>query len=126
MLGTLSWLLSQHPIVPIDAQQPAPNPQTVHLVIDFGDGTQRHFTQIAWHTGMTVLDALQAAARHPRGIRIAHRGSQATAFVYMIDDLANDPSGGRGWRYRVNDKLADRSCGIYQLDAGASIRWTFE
>jgi hypothetical protein len=97
----------------------------VRLVVDFGDGVEKHFTRLAWHQGMTVLNALEAAQQHPRGIRFEHRGRRDTAFVTRIDELANE-TGGRGWIYRVNGELADRSCGVAQLQKGDTVLWTFE
>jgi hypothetical protein len=100
-------------------------PKIVRLVIDYGDGVQKHFTQLDWKEGMTVLDAMRAAREHPRGIAFDSRGKRATLFIFKIDGLENETQG-KGWLYKVNDKLADRSCGIYELEAGDAVLWTFE
>ncbi len=97
---------------------------TVELTIDYGDGVQKRFPAILFRAGMTVLDALQDAQKHPRGIRFEHRGSGETAFVSKIDDLANEGRG-RNWTYGVNDKKADRSCGVFSLTAGDRVVWKF-
>ena len=96
----------------------------VHVIIDYGDGVQKHFTRLAWKPGMTVLEALKAAAKHPRGIQIKYRGRGATAFVTQIDDLENQGRG-RNWLYRVNKKLADRGCGAFPLKSGDTVLWRF-
>ena len=66
----------------------------VELVIDYGDGVERRFTRIPHKEGMTAIDALAFADRHPRGIQIQKSGSGAAALVTTIDDL-NNQSGER-------------------------------
>ena len=110
---------------PIAVDEPTTAKKTVQLVVDYGDGVRKHFHRITWHDKMTVQDATEAAAKHPRGIRIKLRGKQATAFLTQIDDLANNPRG-RNWVYRVNDKLANRSFGVYPVKSGDIITWSYE
>ncbi len=97
----------------------------VRVVVDYGDGVEKHFTAISWREGMTVLDAMQAAQEHPRGLKFKFRGSGATAFLTQIDDLENQGRGGN-WVYRVNGELAERSFGVYHLEAGDAVLWRFE
>jgi len=99
-------------------------PKTVALVIDYADGVQKHFPQMRWKDGMTVLDLLEAAQKHPRGIRFEYRGRGATAFLLQIDDLKNEGRG-RNWVYRVNGKLADRSFAVQKLEARDRVVWEF-
>ncbi len=99
-------------------------PKVVPLVIDYGDGVQKHFTQIAWRDAMTVLDLLSAAQEHPRGIRFKHRGAGATAFLVRIDDQENE-GGNRNWVYRVNGKFADQSFAVFTLKPGDTVLWKF-
>ena len=42
-------------------EKAAPN-RTVRLIVDYGDGVEKHFTALAFREGMTVMDALKAAA----------------------------------------------------------------
>jgi hypothetical protein len=104
------------------AQEPAA--KTVQLTIDYGDGSQKVFTALAWKEKQTVLDVLQAAEKHPRGIKLKHRGSGAALFVTAIDDAANE-GGGSNWLYEVNGTLGDRSCAIYEVQAGDKLLWKF-
>jgi hypothetical protein len=107
------------------AQQAEPKQsKTVQLTIDYGDGVQKVFRELEWKEGMTVQGALEAAAKHPRGIKFAHQGSGATAFVTAIDDQKNEGTG-RNWTYEVNGKKANKSCGIWPLKAGDSVLWRF-
>jgi len=98
----------------------------VKLVVDYGDGVQKHFTALPWKKGLTVLGATRAAEKHPRGIETKLRGSGETAFLMQIDDVTNEGGAGRNWVYRVNGKLGDRSAGIYPLDAGDTVLWRFQ
>ena len=106
---------------------PAPESQkeTVTLIVDYGDGVQKHFTNLSWRRGMTVLDAMRAAEKHGRGVKIKYQGSGSTALLTKIDDLANRGGRGANWIYRVGGKLANRSIGIYKLQAGDTIVWKY-
>ena len=108
----------------VGAVEPDDAQQTVKVVINYGDGVQKHFTALPWKEKLTVLDALLSAQQHPRGIKVQYRGKGQTAFVSKIDDLENEGRGSN-WIYRVNDKLADRGCGVYELKAGDTILWEF-
>jgi hypothetical protein len=123
----LTWLvlLLGSLVAHLTAQRAGERAENVTVAIDYGDGVQKHFTALAWKKGMTVLAALEAAQSHPRGIRFEYRGSGATAFLTKIDDLANEGQG-RNWMYRVNDKLASKSFGVYELSAGDSVLWSFK
>ena len=98
--------------------------RTVQLTVDYGDGVQKTFSSLAWKEKQTVFDALQQAARHPRGIKLAHQGSGERLFVTAIDDVKNEGVG-RNWTYLVNGKLADRSAGVFELQAGDAVLWRF-
>jgi hypothetical protein len=106
------------------AQEPADAPKTVQLTIDYGDGSQKTFTAIEWKEKQTVFDVLQAAEKHPRGIKVKHRGSGAALFVSAIDEVANQ-SGGNAWLYEVNGTPGDRSCAIYDVQTGDKLLWKF-
>jgi hypothetical protein len=97
--------------------------KTVRLTIDYGDGVQKVIA-LEWKDKLTVLAALEAAARHPRGIKFAHRGTGASAFVTAIDDLTNEGRG-RNWTYTVNGKRADKSCGVWMVAADDAIVWRY-
>jgi Domain of unknown function (DUF4430) len=98
---------------------------SVRLTIDYGDGVQKSFAALAWKDKLTVFDALQLAAEHPRGIRVSHTGSGETTFITAIDDLANEGQGASNWRYTVNDKPARYSAGVAELKPGDSVVWRF-
>lgn len=99
--------------------------KTVKISINYGDGSERHFTAISWKKEMTVLDAMKLAQAHPRGIKFEFKGKKATAFLTKIDDLKNEGRG-RNWLFHVNGKQADRSFGVYELKAGDAVLWKFD
>src|SRR4030095_712059 len=98
--------------------------KAVELTIDYGDGVQKVFRALEWKEGLTVLGALEQAARHPRGIKFEHRGAGATAFVTSIDDQKNEGAG-RNWTYEVSGKRPDKSCGVWALRAGDTVLWQY-
>jgi hypothetical protein len=108
--------------------KPAPAKTTVHLIIDYGDGVQKHFNALAHTAGMTVLDALLAAKAHPRGIKLDSTGKGETAFLNAIDDLKNQGTGKdkKNWQFFVNDKFATRSMGVATLNPADTVRLVFD
>lgn len=117
LVGTLSGGLAGHAADP-------EAPPTIRLIIDYGDGVEKHFTALAWKDGMTVLNALEAAKDHARGIRFACRGKDATTFLTEIDGLENEGNG-KNWVFRVNDKLGSKSFAVTPLKAGDTVLWRF-
>lgn len=109
-----------------DPAEKAPPPQTVTVVIDYGDGMQKHFTAIAWQADMTVEAAMVQAGDHPRGIKYEVRGKGPTALLTKIDDVENEGGGQRNWIYRINDQPGDRSFAIAKLQVGDTVLWSFE
>lgn len=122
----LLGLASARAAVPAAAQDLSklPPEKAVQLTIDYGDGVQKTFAALEWKEKQTVLDVLQLAEKHARGIKIKHRGSGATTLVTAIDDVANQASG-NNWLYEVNGKLADRSCGVFEVQPGDKVIWKF-
>jgi hypothetical protein len=98
-----------------------PNAQNVRLTIDFGDDREPITTESRWHEGMTVADLLNGEP----SISVTSTGSDASAFLTSLGGVANEGAGGRNWTYRVNDKHADRSFAVYELQPGDQVLWTF-
>jgi hypothetical protein len=99
---------------------------TISLAVDYNDGASKVFA-LPWKQDMTVLDALNLAKTNRHGIRFVTTGSGDTTFVTGIDDLKNEGAGAakKNWLFSVNEKLAERSCGTYQLRAGDRVVWKF-
>src|ERR1700734_568667 len=63
--------------------------QTVRLVIDYGDGSLKLYTDIPWSSRMTILDVMNSARTHPHGISFTYRGSAEAALLTAIDGVGN-------------------------------------
>ncbi len=100
-------------------------PHHVKLVVDYDDGVQKTFKALAWSKGMTVIDAMDLAKAHPRGITYDAAGKGPTAFVLSIDGLNNEGGGKRNWQYWVNTDFADKSAGAWALEPGDVVLWRF-
>lgn len=136
LLFALAWLLGGSVcLLPVALADDSPaaaqksdaaqgNAAAVELVIDYGDGVQKRFTRLNHVPQMTVLDVLQAAQKHPRGIKFEYRGKGETGFLTRIDDVANEGRG-RNWIFRVNDKLGERSFAAEPVRAGDVVSWSF-
>ncbi len=98
----------------------------VILTIDYADGAQKRFPLIPWKKSMNVLDAIQWADDHPRGIDFAKRGRGETTLLTQIDDLKNRGGGRKNWIFRVNGKMGDRSCAVFPIEPGDTILWKFQ
>jgi hypothetical protein len=107
-----------------EGQERESSPPVVRMVIDYDDGVEKHFARIPWHEGMTVMDALDYARKHARGIQFRHRGAGATAFLTRIDDLENEGRG-RNWIFHVNGEPGDRSFAISVLKPSDTVLWKF-
>ena len=105
-----------------------PKAATVRLVVDFGDGVETHFKALPWREGMTALDALTAASKHPHGVTFKQRGSGGGALITQIGDVANEGGGreNKNWLFYVNDKQGTASAGKTALGAGDVALWRFQ
>jgi len=106
------------------AKETAPAKKTVALVIDYADGVEKHFRELPWKPGMTVLDVIQAAEQHPRGSKFVYRGTGETAFLTQIDNLKNEGSG-RNWIFSINGELGKRSFAATEVHAADRVLWKF-
>ncbi len=86
---------------------------------------EKKFKSIPWREGMTILDAMKFAQKHPRGIKFQTRGKGPTMFLTTIDNLKNQGSSGSNWVFEVNEKLGDRSFAISNLSPLDAVLWRF-
>lgn len=122
----LALLVFLHLTTPVPAAEPtAQSVKAVRLVVDYGDGVEVHFKALPWREGMTVVDALEAAQKHPRGIKYVQRGRGANAMISEIGGKKNEGSG-KNWIFSVGGKTADVGAGAYELKPGDTILWEFK
>jgi hypothetical protein len=98
-----------------------PKPQTVRLTINLGDDREPVSVESRWHERMTVADLLNSEPR----TSITSTGSGASAFLTSLGGVRNEGADGKNWTYRVNDKHADRSFAVYELQPNDHVLWTF-
>jgi hypothetical protein len=117
---------NQRPSAAAPETSPGVSGKTIAVVIDYGDGAQKRVT-VAWREGMTVLDAMQLAAKHPRGIQFTHRFAGDRAFLDSLDGMTNQGGGetAHNWVYRVNDQFAHDSIGVHCLSPADVVLWKF-
>ncbi len=96
------------------------------LEVDYGNGARRSWAALPWTQGMSVLDALVAAAAFRPGLTYELRGTDQAALVTSIDGLLNLGDDGRNWLYSVDGERGDESAATRIVDAGARILWHFE
>jgi len=102
-------------------------PQTVQMVVDYGDGAEIRLTALPHRAGMTVLDAIEAAGAHPHGVKFKLRGMGTTTFVTQIGDVKNEGGGvkNRNWIYTVDGEQPEVGVGAFELKPGNVILWKF-
>ena len=101
--------------------------QTVRLIVDYGDGSIKLFTDIPWTKNATVLDVMNSAKTHSHGITFNYTGSGAAAFLSDIDGLANQGGGAdkKNWQYWVNTSYGERSFAGWNVNALDTVFWRF-
>lgn len=107
-----------------DTSAAEPAKATVALVIDYDDGVEKHFRELPWKAGMTVLDVIKAAEQHPRGSKFVYRSAGDTAFLTQIDDVKNEGSG-RNWIFSINGELGKRSFAMTEVKSWDRVVWKF-
>ena len=108
----------------------APASSSITLVIDFGDGTQRRFTDLPFSPGMTVLDAMSAAAAHARPLAFESKGSGPGAIITSIEGIRDEgarsaPGTARAWQYWINAAYGETSVGAGALHPGDRVSWAY-
>jgi hypothetical protein len=95
--------------------------QHVSLTIDFGNGHTKDIVDVPWHARMTAADVLAGSP----DVTVEQKGSGKGALLTSINRTANEGIDGKNWTFSVNDRLADRSFAIYELQPGDHVLWTF-
>jgi hypothetical protein len=125
LLGGASVWAAGQAVGPAAAEkQPQPAKEsTVKLTVVYGDGVEKRFKALEWKPGLTALEALELAGQHKRGVKVQHRGAEATALsrrstiwrtrgaaaeTGCIRSTAKRPSGGPAF---PRSKPGTRSCG---------------
>ena len=85
---------------------------TVALTIDYSNGSQKHFSNIPWKEGMTILDVIEAAKGIPPGATVKYGSSRSGQVIgLVIDGLPQGDAPAVEWVTRVNAKRFDGRLG---------------
>ena len=94
------------------------------LTINFGDSEKSEIkAEVTSREALTVLDLLVAASQQ-EDFKITYTGKGETAFVESINGVVGGENGKNWWIYYVNNNLAKRGSGVYQLNPGDSVQWS--
>jgi hypothetical protein len=78
---------------------------TVALTVDYSNGAQKHFSNIPWKRGLTVLGAIQASEGIPPGAAISFGSDRSGhALALVIDAMPRGDSAASEWVVWVNAK----------------------
>lgn len=95
---------------------------TAQLVIDFGGRRKNISVDVPCSADSTVIQILERA-RNMADLEFNVSGSGETTFVRSIDGIENEGAEGDNWIFRVNEKLGDRSCGVFPVRPGDHVLW---
>lgn len=98
-------------------------PALVSVMVDFGDGKMPSASDIVWHEGQSVFDALKLFDDRA-GLRIKSKdyGGDMGVFVESIGDK-QDPEKKAWWQYWVNNEYGKISSSSYKLKPGDVVMW---
>ncbi|MFA5185522.1 MAG: DUF4430 domain-containing protein [Patescibacteria group bacterium] len=103
--------------------EPEKKPDTVSVMVDFGDGRIHSATDIAWHEGESVFDALKLYDdKASFGIKYKDYGGDLGVFVESIEGKT-DPKKKAWWQYWVNNQYGKIGSSSYKLKAGDVVMW---
>jgi hypothetical protein len=85
---------------------------TVSLTIDYSNGAQKHFSNIPWESGLTLLGAIEASAAIPPGAAISFGSDRSGhAIGLVIDEMPRGDTAASEWVIWVNAKPFQRRLG---------------
>lgn len=132
LIGFAVWHARQQQATARAAAAIAPASTAITLLIDYGDGTQRRFTDLAHTPGMSVLDAMRLGAGHARPLGVAIKGEGEMSLLTRIDDLKNEtpttaasPGAIRAWQFWINGQYGQVSLGAAKLNPGDRVSWAY-
>ena len=99
--------------------------QTVQLEIDFGNGSQRVYSALPWHEGMTVAEVLQEAHDFRPGIEFTQKGEGSGGFLTSLEGVKNEGTDGCNWLYEVAGNPGTQSFCVQTVGEGEQVLWRF-
>jgi hypothetical protein len=85
---------------------------TVSLTIDYSNGAQKHFSNIPWEKGLTLLGAIEAIAAIPPGAAISSFSDRSGHAIGLhIDEMPREDTAASEWVIWVNARPFTRRLG---------------
>jgi hypothetical protein len=98
---------------------------TVELEIEFNSDRKSIKVDVPCSADSTVFTILQRAQKMGDLKFDATGLADDMKFVTSIGGVDNLAAAGDNWVYRVNEKLGDKSSGIYPVEPGDHVHWAF-
>jgi hypothetical protein len=96
----------------------------VQLKIDFLGRKANIQIAVPCQPPMTVFGVLENA-RDRGDLTFESTGRGETAFVSAIGGIENEGAAGDNWVFHVNEQLGDRGSGVFEVNTGDQVLWTF-
>ncbi|TAL19235.1 DUF4430 domain-containing protein [Patescibacteria group bacterium] len=99
--------------------------KTVSVMLDFGDGTVRTFTDIDVSGTKTVFDLLKSLSESGKGFVFSYQ--PPGQYGVMVEQIGNKKNGDEGkyWMFWMNNRLAEVAADRQSVAVGDVIEWKF-
>jgi len=96
------------------------------LMIDFGDGKVKTFSNVILADGTTAFDFLKKVTTE-NNLKLDYKdyGAEMGVFVESIDGIGNDLGSDKFWQYWINNQYSEIGASSYKLKAGDSVEWKY-
>jgi hypothetical protein len=96
------------------------------LMIDYGNGKVRAYTDLSVTDEATVFDLLkQAADENKIDLKYKDYGGELGVFIESIGGIGKDPAGKKWWQYWVNNRYSQVGVSAYKVQHGDVVEFKF-
>ena len=96
----------------------------IQLEIDFVGRKENLRIDVPCQPPLSVFQVLESA-QEQGNLTFESTGRGETAFISAIGGVKNEGAAGDNWVFRVNQQLGDRGSGVFQVNSGDQLLWTF-
>ncbi len=104
---------------------PSPKSQPVSLMLDFGDGTVKSWTDRPYVEGETLFDLTAKIVRENNLTIDFDPPGEYGIFLKSIGDKKGGEEGGKWWLWWANGKAGEVAADQYRLQPGDVTEWKF-
>ena len=117
---------SAEPTPSVQEQTPPPeSPRSVSLMLDFGDGTVKSWTDISYVEGQTLFDLTAKIARENSLTLEFDPPGEYGIFLKSIGDKKGGEEGGKWWLWWVDGQAGEVAADQYRLQPGDVAEWKY-